>query len=158
MITPQAMISMLKRNIGVIERQIDGLSHEDSLLQPPFRGNCMNWIIGHMVVYRDNILKTANEAPLWNDADSARYGHDSEPITDGSSAIRFERIMADLRESQSRIEAALEHLTDDQLDSTIEGRARTIRDWLMFLVWHDTYHTGQTEYLRQLTGVNDKVI
>ena len=29
---------------------------------------------------------------------------------------------------------------------------------IFFLYFHETYHVGQTELLRQLTGVDDKVI
>jgi hypothetical protein len=29
---------------------------------------------------------------------------------------------------------------------------------LQFLAWHETYHLGQLDQLRQLSGVNDTVI
>ncbi len=38
------------------------------------------------------------------------------------------------------------------------ARPRSVGAWLHFLLWHETYHVGQMEYLRQLAGVNDKVI
>lgn len=34
----------------------------------------------------------------------------------------------------------------------------SVAEWLMFFYFHDTFHTGQTEILRQATGKNDKVI
>jgi uncharacterized damage-inducible protein DinB len=34
----------------------------------------------------------------------------------------------------------------------------TTAEFLHFLLWHETYHAGQTELLRQLSGTNDKVI
>jgi len=34
----------------------------------------------------------------------------------------------------------------------------TVGEWLNFLLWHETYHVGTTEQLRQLAGKNDKVI
>ena len=37
-------------------------------------------------------------------------------------------------------------------------QTRTVAERLFFLYFHETYHTGQTELLRQLTGKNDKVI
>ena len=50
-------------------------------------------------------------------------------------------------------------LDDGQLDAPFDNeRDDTLRKRLAFMAWHDSYHTGQTEYLRQLTGVNDKVI
>ncbi len=37
------------------------------------------------------------------------------------------------------------------------GRGTTA-EMLHFLCWHETYHIGQTELLRQVIGKNDKVI
>jgi uncharacterized damage-inducible protein DinB len=34
----------------------------------------------------------------------------------------------------------------------------TVGEQLAFLHFHEAYHTGQTEMLRQLAGKNDKVI
>ena len=45
----------------VVKQQVDDLTHEDSLLQPPFRGNCLNWVLGHIVVHRDKALVTLGE-------------------------------------------------------------------------------------------------
>lgn len=158
MISAQDMTSMLKRNMWVIGQQVDGLTHEDSLLQLPFRGNCLNWVIGHMIVHRDKMLKRIGGEPLWGAEVAAFYDHGSEPITDGTNAVNFETMLADLQTSQERLEAAMQAATDSQLDAAAEGRDGTVRDYLAFLVWHDAYHTGQTEYLRQLAGVDDKVI
>ncbi len=42
MITTADLIEGLRRNLGIIQAQTKGLSHADSLLQLPFRGNCLN--------------------------------------------------------------------------------------------------------------------
>ena len=34
----------------------------------------------------------------------------------------------------------------------------TLGERLVFLHWHETYHVGQLELLRQLAGTNDAVI
>ena len=156
--TTQDMIGDLKRNVSIVNRQVNGLTHADSVLQLPFRGNCLNWVVGHMIVHRDKMLTRIGAEPLWDADDATRYDHGSEPITDGETAIYFDQMMADLQISQERLEKALQSTTDVQLDTDMQDRDGTIRDWLAFLVWHDTYHTGQTEYLRQLAGTNDKVI
>ena len=48
MITTEDLITALGRNLDVIKAQTKGLSHADSLLQLPFRGNCLNWVLGHI--------------------------------------------------------------------------------------------------------------
>jgi len=33
------------------------MSQADSLIQLPFRSNCMNWIVGHILTNRYNVLR-----------------------------------------------------------------------------------------------------
>ena len=158
MITTDELADMLRRNLSVLEQQANGLTHDESVMQLPFRGNCFNWIIGHLVVHRDKMLKAMNAAPLWDEAKTARYDRESPPITGLEDALLFENLLADLRQSQGMLDVALAAQTDAVLDVMQPDGRRTLRGRLLFLAWHETYHVGQTEMLRQLTGVNDKVI
>jgi hypothetical protein len=158
MITAAEMIDMLRRNLGVLQQQAAGLTHADSVAQLPFRGNCFNWVAGHLVVHRDKMLKAMNAAPLWDDSISARYDRESEPIIRSEDALPFEDVLRAMQDSQPRLEAALNALTDEALDTMQPDGRRTLRGRLLFMTWHEAYHVGQTELLRQLTGVNDKVI
>ena len=149
---------MLASNLEVIEAQTAGLSHADSMLQLPFRGNCLNWVLGHMLVYRGALLKLMDAEPLW-DAQRARpYVYGSEAMKADDDAVPLETILADLRRSQQRLAEALAALTEAQLCADTCDHGDSLRECLLELVWHDGYHAGQTEYLRQLTGVNDQVM
>ena len=64
--------------------------------------------------------------------------------------------MADLDVSQERLDAALAGLTTEDLERVVDDR--TLAERLTFDYWHEAYHTGQTELLRQLAGADDKVI
>jgi hypothetical protein len=35
---------------SVVRLNAEGISQKDSLIQPPPAGNCLNWVIGHLVV------------------------------------------------------------------------------------------------------------
>ena len=39
-----------------IRENLKGVDHEESLLSPDPAGNCMNWILGHILVNRDRAL------------------------------------------------------------------------------------------------------
>jgi hypothetical protein len=163
LIAPQLLIDSLETNYNVIQRQVKGLTHEDSLLQPPFRGNCLNWVMGHLIWRRDSMLQLLDEPTVWTKTQHARYERDSQPITSGDDAFRFEQIMADFGTAQERLVNTLkqrtaENLMEVQKELVPGAPPQSIAEWLHFLVWHETYHVGQTELLRQLTGVNDKVI
>jgi len=161
MISTQELLEAYGRNLSIIQEQTDGLSHEQCLLQPPFRGNCMNWVLGHIAETRNSLLKTLGEEPMMTPAECARYGHGSEPVcAGGEGVIKLERLLAMLQHSQDRFAVLLPRLTPEDLQKLVKDHRGqvTLGNRLFFLYFHDTYHTGQTELLRQLAGTDDKVI
>lgn len=162
-IDTESLLISLNRNFGVIQKQTEGLTHEQSLLQPPMRGNCMNWVVGHIVQSRDRMLRAVGETPCWPPEHVQRYERDSPPILDGSDALPFEQMLADLAEQHQRLSAWLKAATPEAMEviapSVIVGISEWTRaQWLHFLIWHETYHLGNLELLRQLAGTDDKVI
>ncbi|MGD8735241.1 MAG: DinB family protein [Anaerolineae bacterium] len=147
-------------NVQIINLQADGLSHTDSLIQPPFRGNCFNWVLGHILVGRNSALKVLGAAPVWAKDREAKYQTGSDPIDQGSGALALEALLADLDESQARLTTALEEATAERLAEAIpfRGNERSRGEALAGLHWHETYHLGQLELLRQLAGKNDAII
>lgn len=160
MIEPKTLTSELKRNQWVIMRQLEGLSHEDSLLQLPFRGNCMNWVIGHILESRNTMLTLLSQEPFWDQATRDIYRADSEPITSGDNAVNLDQMRADLEGSEKQLTSLLEGVSVADLNAPVgEGdHQSTVGKRLKFLTWHEAYHTGQTEILRQLAGTDDKII
>jgi uncharacterized damage-inducible protein DinB len=156
MITPDIIIRYFKLNYQVLQMQVKGLTHEDSLLTPPFRANCLNWVLGHIVAYRGQSLTLLGAEPVWDDEQAAAYNRESEPLA-ASDALSLEQIMADLEVTQERLLAALTGLSAEELEREVDGD-RTVAHRLTFAYWHEAYHTGQTELLRQLAGVDDKII
>lgn len=151
--------SDLARDYNVLLAQLEGLTHQDSLLQTPFRGNCLNWVLGHMLTYRATMLEIVGAEVFEGAKAYERYGHGSEPvIEDGADVINLDTMRADLALSQERLTARLPEMTEAELELLPEGEERTVIQRLGFLAWHDAYHTGQTEYLRQLASTDDKII
>jgi hypothetical protein len=144
----------------IIKLQTDGLSHEDSVLQPPFRANCLNWVLGHIIVGRNTALKLLGQPPVWAETESSRYKTGSEPITSTAQALPLEQLLHDLDRTQERIAASLDRISPEDLGSSVQfrGRERTLGQALDGLHWHETYHTGQLELLRQLAGKDDALI
>jgi len=157
------LLDSANRNYGVILRQVAGLNHEQSLLQLPFRGNCLNWVIGHITQSRNKMLKIVGVATVWTDEQIARYDRESQPVVNGDDAMQFEQILTDLKQTHERFVEKLSSMSQDDLTLPAPEVIKGIPDWsisefLNFLLWHETYHVGQTEILRQLAGTNDKVI
>lgn len=155
----QELLQTLQRHSYVIKRQTAGLTHEQSLLQPALRGNCMNWVLGHMLVTRNEILQHLEQSPILSTPEDEWYKSDSAPITAASPAVPLATLLAGFEESLARIEQGLTTTPEAAMAAIVNTeRQTTRRAHISFIAWHEAYHLGQLEYLRQLTGVNDKVI
>jgi len=87
MISPAYLSDSYDRNVQIVRMQTDGFSQPDSLIQLPFRGNCMNWLVGHLVTNRYNVLKLLGaELPAGAER-LARYARESEPIQADSEGV-----------------------------------------------------------------------
>ncbi len=159
MTNPKKLIPSFERTHWIIEQQTKGLSHDDSLLQLPFRANTMNWVLGHVLHGRNAILKQLNQPPALDETIISRYQRESEPMTSEAEAVPLETLLAAIADSQERIVAALNEVSEADLAVIYnEKRQTTVGDWIEFQHWHETYHVGQLEILRQLAGTDDEII
>lgn len=51
-------------NTWLINKLADGLTHAESVLQPPFPANCLNWILGHILSRRNTALTLLQAEPF----------------------------------------------------------------------------------------------
>lgn len=159
MISPEHVNQIFERGMWVIERQTDGVTHEESLLQLPFRGNCMNWVLGHLLFERLIVLELLGLEPVVEKALAERYAFDSDPVTaDSKGVIPLDDLLSYLRESGKRIAEGLASVDDETWLRAINDKGTTMWERLEFLAWHEGYHVGQLELLRQLAGKDDRVI
>jgi uncharacterized damage-inducible protein DinB len=160
MITTTDLISALERNLDTIKSQTQGLTHADSVLQLPFRGNCLNWVLGHIAASRSNMLQALGEAPILSETQLKRYGYGSEPVCgDGEDILTLEQLLTVLEQSQKALTASLHKISTEELAREVQSflGTTTLGQLVFFLYYHETYHTGQAEALRQLAGKDDKV-
>jgi uncharacterized damage-inducible protein DinB len=156
---PPKLIDTLKRNQWIVQAQTEGLSHQDSLLQLPFRGNCLNWVLGHIAVNRDKMLVFMGRESLLDEGDYDAYRRGAQPILTDEGTVSLEALLEALAQLAERLEAGLERCSPGALAEVVdEKHGFTLGDRLWFLLWHETYHLGQLEYLRQLAGKDDSII
>ena len=161
MITATDLIGGLERNLGMIRSQTEGLSHADSVLQPPFRGNCLNWVLGHIAGTRNTMLRFLGEEAILSEAHVQRYGYGSEPVCgDAGDILTLEQLLAVLEQGQSALAAKLQKTTAEEFAQETESflGTTTLGQLVFFLFWHESYHAGQTEILRELAGKADKAV
>ncbi|MCW1969179.1 MAG: DinB family protein [Anaerolineae bacterium] len=162
MFTPKDFAAFYTRNTGMMQKFAADLSHEESLLTPNgIEGNCLNWIIGHLVNTRNSVLRFCG-APerQWVQYKTmeelrALYGNGSAPIGPGStSALQLSQLLEGLAANQAALEDVLTHLPAEKANAEIEalGRKMPLDHLLLYLFGHEQYHIGQLEYVRPLSG------
>lgn len=162
MITLENISAAYERNLEIIQLQTNNLTHEQSLIQLPFRSNCLNWVVGHILTNRCNIIRLLGAEELRPGVNLDHYERGSQPVTsNGEGVLPLEELLRLLEDTQQRLSAVLEQETEESLQRTATYRDRPERPiayWIFFLYFHDSYHVGQTEILRQAAGMDDQII
>jgi hypothetical protein len=136
----------------LIHRFVDGISHEESLLQPPFEANCLNWILGHIVNNRSHTLEVLGIPHIWQTEVRALYDIGTAPIKPGSESIYFDLLHQYLDQSQTLINSTLENIRSKFLDEPFTNYRgeKTRYDHAMSFHWHEAFHLGQLDILNAM--------
>jgi hypothetical protein len=134
----------------IMHHFIDGITHEESVLQLPFKHNCMNWILGHIVTNRSHVLETVGAAHEWQEEVRALYHQDTQPVTPKSESVKFETLIVYLDESVELLKAALEDVSEAWLEEnhTNYRGEKTRYAHVTSFHWHESFHLGQLEILK----------
>jgi len=137
----------------LIKKHADGLTTAESVVQPAFQANCFNWILGHILAGRNEALSYLGIPTIWGEEELARYKTGSPAITNSEQALPIEKLLGDLDEFLERIVARLGEITTEEMAQIVETRFgdRPVGQHIYGLHWHETYHTGQLELLRELS-------
>ena len=161
MIDIQDLQRILKMENKIIHEQVSGLSQADSLLQPQPGGNCLNWVIGHLLTNQLEIIEAMGGTPPFDSTLIARYDRDSDPIRGEEKGVLAMDVMVSMHDQTHQIiNDLLNTMKQEDFEKEILIGERKIKlGWrVFFLHFHYTYHIGQLEYLRQLAGKLDKII
>jgi hypothetical protein len=144
----------------VIQRNLDGVSHGDSLRTPDPGGNSLNWIVGHIVRTRNNALALLGSKPLYEDSEFAQYG----PGTfDPARALPLDELKRRFEALGPPLTAALDQVTAEQLSaaapfSPTGNASETLGTLLASTAFHEAYHLGQTGLARRLIGLQGAIL
>lgn len=161
MISKDDFSKMLLGEYDILLKQTEGLSHANSLLQPDPGGNCLNWVMGHLVWNLVDILKALGGNVPVGLPELEPYKIGSEPIREEAADIpRLEVLIQSYGLLTKAITERVAHMSEEEFDVEIDfwqGQSR--RGYVVFFYFfHNTYHLGQIEQLRNLAGKTEKVI
>ena len=100
---------------GVIAAQLQGINHEESLVQPSKEGNCLNWIAGHLLATRGHALALLGEQPFLTDEEAQLYRMGSKPILPGAPHVKLERLVEGLNKTGETLIAKLRDTPGEEL-------------------------------------------
>jgi len=155
--SPETFLMQLQMCHDVVKANVGEITHEESLKQPAPAGNCLNWVLGHLVATRSKFLRGLGGEPVWDEVDCARYDRHAAPIKSASEAKPLEEIWKAYEASQQRLRKTVSGLTPQQLSrrapfSPSNSPDETVGSLLAVFAFHDAYHTGQTGVLRRIVG------
>ncbi len=155
--TSADLVNMYEFSYAVLNHNLQDVTEEESLVKPPTGGNCLNWVVGHIVTHRDIILGIIGEEAVLTEAQSAPYRRGSAP-TAGDALLDMATLRGFLSDSQHRLLPALAQLSDDQLQATVPEKfyrsplKGSVGNALIRLHYHEGYHNGQIGLLRRVAG------
>ena len=129
-------------NQFTFNKNLEGISFEDSLRSSDSGGNCMNWIIGHIVVTRDALLKAIGEEGLCDENISSLYVKETPFAKDKAADTS---ILLDLY-------AKSQEIINKKFSETDFKENPEMSKQLAGFGFHEAYHIGQLGILRRIIG------
>lgn len=155
---PAAALQLQARiNHHVVKLQLDGITHAESLVRPAAGGNCLNWVVGHLLTVEELMLSLLEQQPVMPAGALARYERGAPPLTDSADVLDLARLLTAWDEAAPRIDAGFAAITDERF-AALAGFSptgdpnETVGSLLTALGWHQAFHAGQAAILRRLAG------
>ncbi len=145
---------ILERNLGVVKRNLADMTEAQSLIPFTEGGSNFNWLLHHLIVYRDVMLRALGHEGLWSEDMRQDYGKGSSAMVEQAKPIA--ELVATLEASQARLEQALQASTAEQW-AAVRPDGRSTADFIEFLIWHESYHAGQTSIYRRMAGLDSAI-
>lgn len=157
---PLPLLDTLETNQSIIHTELKDITHSESLVQPNFNANCLNWVLGHILTSRDQCLSLLDLPAVLTPTETKIYNYGSERLTDLTNALDFNDMMEKLDATYAALLAQLKVVQPAGLEKTANlwGKPEPVGGLLAFFFWHEAYHAGQLNLLRQVAGKNDKTI
>lgn len=153
----EMLISMFERNVKFITLATQGFDHAASLIQPPLGANCANWLLGHLLYYRNRLCAITSRPLAFDAALAARYPNGSPAVTGDEAGLgKWEDMLAAFQASQEPLAASLRAMTEQEaakvwtFTSAANTTSMTALDWHIYFMRHEGYHAGQFEWMPNL--------
>lgn len=148
------LVYMLRLGSFVVNKNCEGITHEESIIVPQPGGPCLNWVMGHIVRTRNDVLELLGRHPPYRKADLEIY---HPRVFNAGGAIDIIRLREFYNALQKPVEEGVQSLHQDKMDqpspfSPTGNAEETTGSLLAAVVFHEASHAGQLGTLRRLLG------
>ncbi len=135
-----------------LERNLEGLTDPEALVAPAPGGNCVNWLVGHILLSRNRVHALLGLEPAWpaslGSGEPYRRGSRGDLLADIPT---LDALRAARERSQAQVLENLGRISPERLAERA-SETMTVAEQLGFLGFHESYHVGQAGLSRRLLG------
>lgn len=138
----------------VVNKNHGGITHRESLVSPQAEGQTFNWVLGHIVRTRNEILELIGKKSLYPRNKFEVY---SPKGFTAEKAVHVEELKNCFNALQSELEEGVRSLSAEKLHEPASLRpggdsTDTVGSVLATVFWHEAYHAGQLGIIRRVVG------
>lgn len=142
-----------------LEKNLEGISHEESMTPPGEGMNPINWVLGHIVVCRDLLLAELGKEKILKGEEGAAYNRGAKPMKMDDECLPLKALQDYLGKSSAALVGTINELGPSDFEKPIDPSAfpapvekPTLGALLTLFMFHESYHAGQVGTLRRLAG------
>lgn len=142
---------VLQRNLRLLRQLTDGVPSEAATTPIVEGGSHLTWLVGHLAVARDGMLKSLGRPRVADEAIHHTFAQGSTPAAADFPSIS--ELLELLTAQEERLFTSLEAI--EAAPESVSHTADLER--FDFLVWHETYHLGQATVYRRAAGLDSPI-
>lgn len=133
---------------------LEGITEDEALTWPKEGGNCINWVLGHIVYTRKVAMsefdgeKVPDDDPYTCYISEFQSGEPVEAKEHEADFLPLERLITDLHATQEPLLKAI---------NAVDTSNAELVETLATLGFHESYHAGQVGLLRRVLGKEGKI-
>ncbi|HET7434803.1 MAG TPA: DinB family protein [Thermoanaerobaculia bacterium] len=132
-----------------------GITHEESIVRAAGGGNSINWVLGHVIATRCDVIPALHQPAPWSDAETRLYRR-GMALAAEPEYLPLDELRRAFEESQTSLLAGIATTSEEQFAANAPfnpgGQPETLGSLLMKIAIHEAYHLGQTGILRRMLG------
>ncbi len=160
--TLEQLTGQLQMQTSLIHRHIDDLTESDAYVSPA-GANSANWLLGHLLVFRDSAAAMLGAEQQLPEDLHERYGNGSGAITAPADDVpTLDQLCTMLDEQLPHLLTCVQNATDDTFAEEVtrpNGSTTTLgARFSFYMLFHEPFHIGQFEYVRHAVGKHEGLI